>query len=72
MNNTTTTSPFLSQGVITPEPKYLRPAQAAHRISVTQSTIYKLLKAGSLRSHKLGKNRLIKVSDLDQLVESNA
>jgi excisionase family DNA binding protein len=64
-------SPLLPKGVYT-EPKYLRPSEAAVRISATPAFIYKLLKNGSLRSHKLGKARLIKATDIDQLVEGNA
>jgi len=63
-------TPFLPKGVYT-EPKYLKPDEAASRISVSPAFIYKLMKQGKLISHKLGKSRLIKTADLDQLVESN-
>jgi excisionase family DNA binding protein len=52
------------------EPKYIRPDAAASRISVTPAYIYKLMADGSLPFYNLGRTRLIKVSDLDQLVES--
>ena len=53
------------------EPKYLRPAEAAARISVTPAFLYKVIAQGALKSHTLGKVRLIKVADLDQLVEGD-
>jgi len=59
----------LAQGVNTPT--YLRPKEAAIRISVTPAFIYKLLKQGQLKSYGLGRTRLIKVIDLDTLVESH-
>jgi len=74
MNQLTTSpkpAPLLSKGVNTPEPKYIRPADAAARISATPAFIYKLMKSGALKSHTLGKARLIKTADLDQLVEAN-
>jgi len=64
-------SKTLPKGVYT-EPKYLRPLEAAQRISVTREMIYQLVKSGSLKSYTVGACRLIKVSDLDQLVEGNA
>ena len=67
-----TVPPFLSKGVNTLEPKYLRPADAAARICATRAFIYKLMKSGALKSHTLGKARLIKTADLDQLVEAKA
>lgn len=67
----TNRSNLLPKGVYS-EPVYLRPAAAARRISVTPATIYNLLKSGSLKSHTLNKCRLIKVTDLDQLIEGNA
>ena len=75
MNQLTTSpkpSPLLAKGVKTPEPKYIRPADAAARISATSAFIYKLMKSGDLKSHTLGKARLIKVTDLDQLVENGS
>ena len=68
--NTTTPPPLLKGGVYL-EPKYLRPAQAATRAGVTEAYIWKLLAGGSLPSHKLGSARLIKATDLDQLIERN-
>jgi excisionase family DNA binding protein len=65
-------SKTLPKGVYTTEPKYLRPLEAAQRISVTREKIYQLVKSGSLKSYTVGACRLIKVSDLDQLVEGNA
>ena len=62
--------PFLPRVEQAREPKYLRPDEAAARVSVTPAFIYKLMKQGTLSFHNLGKARLIKVTDLDQLVES--
>jgi excisionase family DNA binding protein len=74
MNQTTNKSnrpTILPTGVYS-EPKYLRPDSAASRLSVTPAFLYKLMGNGTLPFHKLGGARLIKVSDLDALVESNA
>jgi excisionase family DNA binding protein len=65
----TTKQPSFKKGVYN-EPKYLRPDHAATRLSVTTAFIYKLMSNGSLRFHKLGRTRLIKITDLDALVES--
>jgi hypothetical protein len=67
---TPTTKPSLFKKGVYSEPKYLRPNHAATRLSVTTAFIYKLMSNGSLRFHKLGRTRLIKITDLDALVES--
>lgn len=54
------------------DPKYLRPEQAAQYISATRAFIYSLLKEKKLKSHTVGRARLIKVADLESLVEANA
>jgi excisionase family DNA binding protein len=54
-----------------PKPGYMRPKDAAEYLSVTRSLIYTLMKSKKLRSYHLGRARLLKVSDLDALVESN-
>ena len=51
---------------------YLRPEGAATYISVTRSTIYRHIEEGRLRSYLVGGTRLIKISDLDKLVEAGA
>ncbi len=51
---------------------YLRPEGAATYISVTRSTIYRHIEEGRLRSYLVGGTRLIKISDLDALVEAGA
>lgn len=61
----------LSNGVNTPVQKYIRPTAAATRLGVSRPTIYKMMNTGILKTHKLMGSRLILVTELDQLVESN-
>ena len=51
------------------EPKYLRPEQAAQRISATRAFIYSLMNSKKLKSHTVGRARFIKTSDIDALIE---
>lgn len=44
------------------------PAEAARRLGVSRATIYGLLEHGQLRSVKVGRRRLIPVSELHRLV----
>lgn len=46
--------------------------EAAHLISVPQSTIWREISVGHLRSFKLGRRRLIAVSDLEAYVNRQA
>jgi excisionase family DNA binding protein len=54
----------------TPKPGYLRPKDAATYLSVNMSTIYRLMSSKKLKSYKVGGARILKVSDIDALVES--
>lgn len=61
----------LSQGVYT-KPQYIRPAEAANHLSISRPTIYKMMKTGILKSHKLMGSRLINVDDIRQLLSNDA
>ncbi len=47
----------------------VRPSEAARRLGVSRSTIFELLACGDLRSVKLGRCRLIPVSELHRLAQ---
>jgi excisionase family DNA binding protein len=49
---------------------YLRPKEAAVYLSVNQGTIYRLIRSKKLKSYKVDGAMVIKVSDIDALVES--
>jgi excisionase family DNA binding protein len=53
------------------KPTYLRPQAAADYISSSLSSIYRLMQSKQLKSYKMNGTRLIKVSDLDALIEAN-
>ena len=55
----------------TPKPGYMRPKDAAKYLSVTLSTVYRLMSSKQLKSYKVGGARILKVSDIDALVERN-
>jgi excisionase family DNA binding protein len=57
---------------MTHKPAYLRPLEAAAYISTSLSSIYRLMTTKQLRSYKINGTRLIKVADLENLVEANA
>ena len=48
---------------------YLRPAEAGEYARVTRSTIYRWMSDGLIKSYCVGGVRLIKVSDIDRLIE---
>jgi excisionase family DNA binding protein len=51
-------------------PQYLRPAQAAERMSVSLSTVYRMLASKALRSTRIGRIRLIKVESIDNMISA--
>jgi excisionase family DNA binding protein len=53
------------------KPKYIKPAEAAAFMSVSMNTIYRYMRAKSLKSYKVGKSRLIKIDDLVAMIEGN-
>jgi excisionase family DNA binding protein len=57
---------------MTHKPAYLRPSEAANYISTSLSSIYRLMTSKQLKSYKINGTRLIKVADLENLVEANA
>ena len=61
-----------SRNNMTNKPAYLRPLEAAAYISTSLSSIYRLMQAKQLKSYKVNGTRLIKVADLESLVEANA
>lgn len=52
------------------ERKSVRPAEAAALLGVCRDTVYVLLRAGRLRSVKLGRARLIPVSAIEELLSA--
>lgn len=57
---------------MTHKPAYLRPLEAANYISTSLSSIYRLMHSKQLKSYKINGTRLIKIADLENLVEANA
>jgi excisionase family DNA binding protein len=51
---------------------YLRPAEAATYASVTRSTIYAWIKTKLLKSYSIKGVRLLKISDIDAMIEGRA
>ena len=51
---------------------YLRPLEAAEYISTSLSSIYRLMQSKQLKSYKINGTRLIKVAELESLIEANA
>ncbi len=55
-----------------PKPGYLRPKDAATYLSVTLSTIYRLISSKKLKSRKEpGGAMVVKAADVDSLIERN-
>ena len=52
-----------------PEPLLVRPEQAAKMCAIGRNAIYRLLADGSIRTIKLGRSRLIPVSELQAWVQ---
>jgi excisionase family DNA binding protein len=50
------------------ERRSVRPAEAAVLLGVCRDTVYVLMRAGRLRSIKLGRARLIPVSAIEELL----
>jgi excisionase family DNA binding protein len=55
----------------TPKPGYMRPDEAAVYLSVSMTSIYRLMKSKELKSYLVGGSRILKISDIDALVEAS-
>lgn len=53
------------------KPAYLRPEDAAQYASIGVRTLYRWIATGKIKPAKIGRVRLVRVSDLDQLIESH-
>ena len=53
------------------KPAYLRPEDAAEYASIGVRTLYRWIATGKLKPAKIGRVRLVRVSDLDRLIESH-
>lgn len=50
---------------------YLRPDDAAAYASIGVRTLYRWIATGKIKPAKIGRVRLVRVSDLDRLIESH-
>jgi excisionase family DNA binding protein len=50
------------------EPRSVRPAEAAALLGVCRDTVYVLMRAGRLRSVKVGRARLIPLAAIEELL----
>lgn len=50
-------------------PQFLTPGEVAEQLRVSSMTVYRLLKAGELRSAKIGKSYRILQTDVDAYLE---
>lgn len=53
------------------EPLTVPPAEGARRLGVSRATFYELLRAGELRSFKVGARRLVPVAEIDRYIVSH-
>jgi excisionase family DNA binding protein len=53
------------------KPAYLRPEDAAAYASIGLRTLYRWIECGKLKPAKIGRVRLVKIADLDRLIESH-
>lgn len=54
----------------TNRPRYLTVAEVANDMRVSTMTVYRLIKSGELAAVRVGKSYRIRVSDLDQFLDS--
>lgn len=54
-----------------PEPLTVAPAEAARLAGVGRTTLYAALSSGELRSSRIGRRRLIKISVLEAWINSH-
>ena len=52
------------------QPRSVRPAEAAALLGVCRDTVYVLMRAGRLRSVKVGRARLIPVTAIEELLSA--
>ena len=50
---------------------YLRPKQVCDYLSVSHTTVYKLMKEGKLKSSKVNGSRLIALDDLNAMIQAH-
>ncbi len=60
-----------SGGLSTVDRKSVRPAEAARLLGVCRDTVYVLMRAGRLRSVKVGRARLIPMSAIEDLLSAS-
>lgn len=52
------------------KPAYLRPEDAAKYASIGVRTLYRWIATGKIKPAKIGRVRLVKIADLDRLIDS--
>lgn len=55
-----------------PRERLLTVAEVAEHMRVSSMTVYRLIKAGSLKAVRVGKNYRIRTSDLDEYLQSSS
>lgn len=55
-----------------PREQLLTVAEVADHMRVSSMTVYRLIKAGSLKAVRVGKNYRIRISDLDAYLQSSS
>ena len=55
-----------------PRERLLTVAEVADHMRVSSMTVYRLIKAGSLKAVRVGKNYRIRTSDLDEYLSSSS
>lgn len=53
------------------KPAYLRPEDAAAYASIGVRTLYRWIATGKIKPAKIGRVRLVRVADLDRLIDSH-
>ena len=53
------------------KPAYLRPEDAAKYAAIGTRTLYRWIATGKIKPAKIGRVRLVRVADLDRLIESH-
>ena len=51
---------------------WLSVTEAAEHCRISRSTIYQMIKAGRIRSHKVGKRTILSRAELDQMIQESA
>lgn len=53
-----------------PAPHYTSPEGLAHRLGISRTTAYGILRSGAIASFRYGRRRLIRLADIDAFVAS--